>query len=255
MDLQSFIQSGLLEAYVLGQCSAEERIQVERMATEHAEVRAELASIETSLEAYAASNVVKPPEWMKARILERIGQEASGSAAQPNSASRPNKGPLRFFQILAFLLTAATSFLFLKQKEMGSENDQLRFRTDSIQQALVACTDETKKPDPIAELLCDPSTQRILVSDGKGIHTIVYYNARLNKMAYDPYGLPTPNPGKYYQFWAIIGEKPVSIGMQSTSICASIQTVENAVAFAISEEDNPEGNLVPTTVLAIGKAG
>jgi hypothetical protein len=162
---------------------------------------------------------------------------------------------LRFFQILAFLLTASSSFLFLKQKDIGRENDQLRSSADSVQQALVICTEELKKPDPVAELLCDPATQRILVSDGKGIHTIVYYNVRLNKMAYDPYGLPTPNPGKHYQFWAIVDDKPVSLGMKSSSICASIQTIENAVAFAISEEDNPEGNLVPTTVLAIGKAG
>jgi hypothetical protein len=181
--------------------------------------------------------------------------DASGSNASDNKASLPNMVPLRFFQILAFLLTASSSFLFLKQKDIGRENDQLRSRTDSVQQALVICTEELKKPDLVAELLCDPSTQRILVSDGKGIHTLVYYNARLNKMAYDPYGLPTPNPGKHYQFWAIVGEKPVSLGMQSSSICASIQTVENADAFAISEEDNPEGNAVPTTVLAVGKAG
>ena len=56
MDIQSFIQSGLLEAYVLGQCSAEERTQVERMAAEHAEVRAELSSIEASLESFAADS-------------------------------------------------------------------------------------------------------------------------------------------------------------------------------------------------------
>ena len=240
---------------MLGQCSAEERAQVERMAAQYAEVRAELTSIETSLEAYAAANAIEPPEWMKARILERIGQETPGSPNPISTASLPRKGSLRFFQILAFLLTASTSFLFLKQKDMGRENEQIRSRADSIQQALVIFTEEIKKPDPVAELLCDPNTQRILVSDGKGIHTIVYYNARLNKMAYDPYGLPTPNPGKYYQFWAIVGDKPVSLGMRSSSLCASILTVENAVAFAISEEDNPEGNQVPTTVLAIGKAG
>ncbi len=68
MDLQSFIQSGLLEAYVLGQCSAEERAQVERMAAEHAEVRAELSAIEASLEAYAAAQAVLPPDWMKTSI-------------------------------------------------------------------------------------------------------------------------------------------------------------------------------------------
>ena len=253
MDLQSFIQSGLLEAYVLGQCSAEERTQVERMAAEHAAVRAELASIEAALEAYAAANAVQPPDWMKTRILEQIDQEASGSKPVESAKTNAGKGALRIFQILAFVLTAACSFLFLRQKDMRSELDQLRISKDSIQQQLIATQEQLKQPDPVAQLLCDPNTQRILVSDGKGISTIVYYNPYLKKMAYDPTGLPTPKPGSFYQFWAIVDGKPVSMGMKADNLCGSLQTVEQAVAFAISEENNPEGNPAPTTVLAIGK--
>ncbi|MDO8367399.1 MAG: anti-sigma factor [Saprospiraceae bacterium] len=255
MDIQSFIQSGLLEAYVLGQCSAEERTQVERMAADHVEVRAELSSIEASLEGYAAAHAVQPPDWMKTSILERLEQEPPGNSPPEELPPGPGKAPLRFFQILAFLLAVTCSFLFLRQKDMGHENNELRFRTDSLQQKLVACSQEVQKPDPIAELLCDPGTQRILVSDGKGIYTIIYYNASQKKIAYDPYSLPSPKPGSYYQFWAIVGDKPVSLGMQASNMCASIHTVENAIAFAISAEGTPEGNPAPTTVLAIGKAG
>ncbi len=255
MDLQSFIKSGLLEAYVLGQCSAEERTQVERMAAEHTEVRSELSSIEASLESYAAAHAVQPPDWIKDSILERISQEKPEVSPPDNPVSGSNKFPLRLFQFLAFLLLAACSFLFLRQKDMGLENEGLRFRTDSLAQQLVACNQEIQKPNPVAELLCDPATQRILVSDGKDINTIVYYNAHLKKMAYDPFGLPTPKPGSHYQFWAIVGDKPVSMGMQASNMCVSIRSVEHAAAFAISEEQNPEGNPTPTTVLAVGKAG
>lgn len=249
MDLQSFIQSGLLEAYVLGQGSAEERAQVERMAAEHAEVRAELSSIEATLESYATAHAVQPPDWMKARILERLEQEANPSTSGELPAN-PSKTSLRFFQALTFILAAVAAFLFLRQKDVGHENKQLQLRTDSLQQRLEICTIEAQKPDPIAELICDPETRHILVSDQKGINTMVYYNARLKKMAYDPSGLPE-KPGIYYQFWAIIGGKPQSLGMKAAHICASIQTVENPVAFAISEEPNPEGNASPTKVAAI----
>lgn len=247
MDIQSFIQSGLLEAYVLQQCSAEERAQVERMAAEHVEVRTELSSIEASLEAYAAAHAVQPPVWMKDRIMERLNQEPP-LQAPPDAPS--DKGPLRFFQILAFLLAAACSFLFLRQKELGQKNDQLKTQTETLQQQLTACNEAAAIPDPIAELLCDPATQRILVSNGTDINTVFYYNARLKKMAYDPTGLPNL-PGVHYQFWAIVGGKPVSMGMKADNLCATLQTVENAVAFAISEEPNPEGNAAPTKVAAI----
>ncbi|MBC7775773.1 MAG: anti-sigma factor [Phycisphaerae bacterium] len=255
MDTQSFIQSGLLEAYVLGQCSAEERAQVERMAAEHVEVRAELDSIEASLEGYAAAHAVQPPDWVKASIMKRIELEKPDLSPPNVPMPIPSKFPLRLFQFLAFVLAAACSFLFLRQKEMGHENQELRLKSDSLYQVLIACNQEAQKPDPIAELVCDPATQHILVSDGKGISTIVYYNARLKRMAYDPYNIPTPKLGSHYQFWAIVDGNPVSMGMKAANMCESLRTVENAIAFAISEEDKPEGNPAPSKVLAIGNAG
>lgn len=250
MDLQSFIQSGLLEAYVLGQCTTEERAQVERMAAEHEAVRAELASIEASLEAYATAHAVSPPDGLKAKIMERIDQEAANVSGKGGG-----KTALRIFQVLAFLFAALSTFLFLRQKDLGTEKEKLQITADTLQQQLLACNQALQQPDPVAELICDPATQRILVSNGKDINTIVYYNARLNRMAYDPYGLPAPKPDKHYQFWAIVDGQPVSLGMQAPNICESIRTVERPQAFAISEEDRPEGNPAPTTVLAVGAAG
>lgn len=250
MDIQSFIQSGLLEAYVLGQCTPEERAQVERMVAAHPEVRTELDAIQASLETYASAHAVPPPDGMKSRIMDRIAQETPNVAAP-----RPHNQTLRIFQVISFLLAALCSFLFLSQKELGQENKVLKQRADSLQVQLIACNNDAQKPDPIAELLCDPRTQRILVSDGKGIGTLVYYNPQLKRMAYDPYSLPAANPGTHYQFWAIVDGKPLSMGMKAANMCESIHTVENAAAFAISEEDKPEGNPAPSKVLAIGKAG
>ena len=253
MDLRTFIQSGLLEAYVLGQSTAEERALVERMAAEHAEVQAELASKKTLLERYAAANAVRPPDWMKASIMDRTNQGKPEFAGADVLKKGPGNFPLRFFQFLSFVLLAGISFLFLHQKETGRERDQLSSKTDALQQELVACNEKIQTPDPITELLCAPSTRRILVSDGKGIQILVYFNARMNRMAYDPQSLPMPKSGTYYQFWATVDEKPVSMGMQAANLCASMQTVENPVAFAISEESNQEGNTMPTNVLAVGK--
>ncbi len=78
MDIQSFIQSGLLEAYVMGQCTAQERAEVERMAAAHPEVRAELDAIERALEKVAQANAVPPPAGLRDQILERIQAEPPG---------------------------------------------------------------------------------------------------------------------------------------------------------------------------------
>lgn len=254
MDLQTFIQSGLLEAYALGQCSAEDRDLVDRMIAEHPELRAELTSIELAFERFAAAQAEQPPKGLKDRILVQIGQEISKTRTQPQPAPpSASKTGLRIFQALAFLLAAGCAFLLLQNRDLGKQHERTVITADSLQQQLLTCNTNLQQPNPIAELLCDPATQRILISDGKGINTIVYYNPLLNRMAYDPLSLPEPQPGKHYQFWAIVGEAPVSMGMKAENMCESMRRVGQAAAFAISEEDNPEGNPTPTLVLAIGK--
>jgi anti-sigma-K factor RskA len=251
MDLQSFIQSGLLEAYVLGQCNPEERAQVERMAALHPEVRAELSAIETALEGYASAHAVRPPEGMKKKIMDRIELESVSTGSKPEKG----QGVLRLFQVLCFLLAAAASFLFMQQKDLRREKEQYRIQNDTLQKQILACNNELQQVSAISELLCDAATQRIIVSDGKGLHSIVYYNARLQRSAFDPYSLPAPPVGKYYQFWAIVDGKPVSMGMvqNAENLCETMREVQNAQAFAFSAEDNPAGNAAPTLVLAIGK--
>ena len=50
---QKLIESGILELYLLGEVSGEERAEVERMAGESEEVRQELFALEVALENYA----------------------------------------------------------------------------------------------------------------------------------------------------------------------------------------------------------
>ena len=61
MDIQSFLESGLLESYALGQCTATERTLVEDMLAQHAEARSELSAIESALEQYANAQAIAPP--------------------------------------------------------------------------------------------------------------------------------------------------------------------------------------------------
>lgn len=59
-ELASFIQSGILEMYVLGCTTAEEAVLVEQMSLLHPEVREEIEQIGVALEQYGAVNAVAP---------------------------------------------------------------------------------------------------------------------------------------------------------------------------------------------------
>lgn len=253
MDIQTLIQSGLLEQYVLGHCSAEDRALVERMAAAHPEVRAEISSIEQALERFAFLQAVQPPLGLKDKILAQIEQE---------EVKRPQKTPsyrssLRLLGIAVFALLAGLFYLFLQQKNLKTAQKHMEHVSDSLRTELITLDERVQKAEPVAALICDPETRRVVVSNGKGLQTIVYFNPRTGTVAYDPQSLPQMPEGKYCQFWAIVEGQPVSLGMVSSAgnICETMQKVANPQAFAFSEEDKPEGNPTPTVVLAVGPAG
>ena len=71
-DVREFIESGILELYVLGDTDAEQTRDVERMAATHEEVRAELKEISEAVEAYATAHALEPNPTLKPFLLGTI---------------------------------------------------------------------------------------------------------------------------------------------------------------------------------------
>jgi anti-sigma factor RsiW len=71
-NLKAYIESGVLELYVLGDLSPEETLQVEEMASQHLEVRDEIAAIEQAMEQYAMQNAVEPSADVETRLFRKL---------------------------------------------------------------------------------------------------------------------------------------------------------------------------------------
>lgn len=67
-----FIESGVLELYVMGAASPEEIEMVEQMATTHPEVKAELEVISKTMESYALAQAVEPRKTVKSFVMATI---------------------------------------------------------------------------------------------------------------------------------------------------------------------------------------
>lgn len=72
MNLKPYIESGILELYVLNSLSNDERRGVERMLAMYPELKQELDAIESALESYAKVASVKPPDYLKERIIDSL---------------------------------------------------------------------------------------------------------------------------------------------------------------------------------------
>jgi mannose-6-phosphate isomerase-like protein (cupin superfamily) len=69
---KEYIESGILELYVLGQTSAEETIEVELAAKNHGEVRDEILQIELALEKYSFEHAVEPNPVIKPFLMATL---------------------------------------------------------------------------------------------------------------------------------------------------------------------------------------
>jgi anti-sigma-K factor RskA len=244
MNPQSFIQSGLLEAYILGLASPQERAEVERMSAAHAEVRDELAAIERSLEGYAQAQGEAPPPWMKGRILERLEEEDAPAAPTPAVVpSGGGAGLTRFVALVFGLATLAFGYLYWQQL---AERRALEGQVTTLQQEVADCnrrSDENR--------LQVANMRSLLITDKKTYFVTAVHNPNAEKIRIDVKTVPGAGSNKYHQLWAIVDNKPVSLGMiQPGSDSLEFPAPRNATMYAISVEDKPEGNATPTVVVA-----
>lgn len=254
MDIQSFIQSGLLESYALEQCTPEERVLVEQMLLQYPEARMELAAIEQALEQYAKAQAVAPPDGLKEQIMQEIDR------VSVTETSKPGHSMLRLFQVIALALLAATVYLWVQNKQLETNQKNLQQQVAQLQLERIDCDARNASCREIVNLLRNPETRPVKMSNTNIAPAFVFHNTSTSSCTalLDVAALPAQPTGKFLQFWALVDGKPVSMGMIQQDTASGFQSfpcVANAAGFAVSVEDNPNGSSSPTFVLIIGMTG
>ena len=72
MNVTEYIASGILESYVMGAVSDQERREVECLSSIYPDIRRELDQLSEVLENYALLHSVEPPESVKAKLLDQL---------------------------------------------------------------------------------------------------------------------------------------------------------------------------------------
>ncbi|GAB2537459.1 cupin domain-containing protein [Rufibacter soli] len=71
-SIHHFIESGILELYVMGITNPQETKEVEQMAAAHPEIKAEIDLISRAVEAYAQEHAIPPRDTVKPLVLATI---------------------------------------------------------------------------------------------------------------------------------------------------------------------------------------
>ena len=250
MDIKKYIESGILELYVLGKLSDAERQEVEANARQYPEIKAEIEATELALETYALGQKANPSPASLDNIMNRIGSDSPSG-----SSSKTNWGWIT--GILFILATAWGIYQFSQNQELNtrSENkeaelNQLQEDCNEIQRQL----DDTKLQ---LDIIRAQGNQPVIMKgnmDTEEIIATVHWNKEDEKSYLDLNEWPAPPQGQQYQLWAIVNGTPSDMGPIDLSLTTDgfleIPHIENAEAFAVSLE--PEGGSPsPTTVLMI----
>ncbi len=75
MNTKEYIESGIIESYVLGVATAGESAEVEQLALEYPEIQSEIESVSNTFENYALQFEKEPPAFLKDKIMAKLFSE------------------------------------------------------------------------------------------------------------------------------------------------------------------------------------
>ncbi|RYE24889.1 MAG: hypothetical protein EOP51_05890 [Sphingobacteriales bacterium] len=278
MNIKDYIESGILEAYVLGALPEEERHEVAANIAQYPELKLEVEAIEGAMLQFAAANSVAPPAEMQDNIWNALqGGEKIISIPQPTTnheqpaapktipmvpAGRENNGWARAAIWAALIGSLLANAMLWSQKNKADEQvASIQQQVDTMNANQTALAAKVNAYEQERAMLAKVDMVPIVMQSAQPGHEMagMMYWSKTNGEAYVsvPH-MPMPPKGKQYQLWVIQDGKPVSMGTIPTELVANGgmqkagMLVTGGQAFAISLE-NEGGNPTPTEVMVVGK--
>ncbi|TCD03597.1 anti-sigma factor [Pedobacter psychroterrae] len=260
-EVKAYIESGILELYVLGQLAPNERVEVEAMAAKYPEVKQEITAIEIAMEQYALAQALQPTEGLDKEIFNRIENTQAGSD-HTESVTIPFKiaddakqyeskiKTLRFALVACIaLLVVSTVALYSSHTELGAAKEQiadLSSEKDQFTSTVNYMKQTNSDLQKIADMVDDPDWKTVRLAgtamDPKAKMT-VYWHIKGNHVMVDnsKMKLPANDDAHQYQLWALVNGKPVDLGVfdvkpDTTGILVNMKNIAAAQTFAVTLE-------------------
>jgi anti-sigma-K factor RskA len=261
-DLKSYLESGILEQYILGDLSSEEMLEVENNALKYPEIRSELAEIEHALLNYAKSNAIEPAGHLRNRIISSLDiNDTEISSIHPVRGSVSK--PIQFYK---YAFAASLTLLFISVILLINLNNKLN---DSYTQIAVLQSGNQRfsnQVNYIDEELRDTrnalhfyqnqAAYKLVTLKGSpkapAASMLIAFNSEKEEVMIDLSSLKVPYNDKehQYQLWALVDGKPVDLGVFDASADSTgmkkMKSVKNVQAFAVTLE--PRGGSVNPTM-------
>ncbi|TDQ30757.1 anti-sigma factor domain-containing protein [Zeaxanthinibacter enoshimensis] len=238
--IRLFLETDLLESYLLGNTTTEETLQVERYIAMYPEVRETYNELQSNLEAYAKMHAIKAPEGLKARILQKIKAQDAG------------RRKFRRFAIAASIsavMFAASAYFFYNQNlNLHQENAIVNTKIQNLEADMKQQLEDVRNQFIV---LNNPQTRKVSIKGNKkakDLKALAYINP-VKKLSYiNVQNLPQLPENQCYQMWAEVNGEMLNLGVIESADdkekLRALPYAEDAVSYITIEPQG--GNLTPT---------
>jgi Anti-sigma-K factor rskA len=257
INVKEYTESGILEDYLAGNVTDQERREVECLSKIYPEIKLELDQLGDALEKYAQAHSKIAPASLKNKIMEQLtfldeaneeeatdNQLVEATSATPviplGSANRITTQPYWSWVAAAACfvagclgyvayqqgakLTQAETAMATKEAELQTQTQTLAAFNGADNQ-FITLKGVEKSPNSAVRVVWNPKTQDVY----------------LNTLS-----LPEPTADKQYQLWCLVGGKPVDLGVFDVKTALQkMKAAPQADAFAVTLEKRG-GSASPT---------
>ena len=239
--VHTFLDSGLLDKYLIGATTSSETVEVESFINKYPEVKEEYDILQGHLELVARTQAIRPPSYTLDVILDAIDDK-------PVMQMHITRKAPFWFSIaasIAALVFAGTSYIFYNQNQMLlNENNTI---ADEIFDLRGDIDNNNDKLDGVMRQfmkLNNPETEKYVLRGNdraKDLKTVAYINSIEKSSLIDVVSLPEISEEQSYQLWAQMQDKMVSLGILDISDrkLKSVPYIEDALSLTITIE--PKG--------------
>ncbi|WP_367388738.1 anti-sigma factor [Lewinella sp. LCG006] len=243
MNKQQFLNSGLLEQFVLGLTSPEEDKIVQQYLHKFPELNNELNALHQAMDQYALQHAIPPPK-------SQYPAEAYDANAYVSDSHYRFNWSLLTTIVLAFL----SFYLFRNNQHQQKDILQIEAEHAALKTYCQTSQDKVQAQLLMLDKIQHPHTQSIVLAGTEiapAHFAVAHWNPTLKEGWLDPTKLPILPKGKQYQVWADINGEMISIALipPNSRELISIAYMDNAESINITEEalggaDHPNVDLL-----------
>lgn len=261
-ELKIFMESSLLEEYLLGITDDSQTAEVERMLETYPEVKEEYVRMQADIESFCAAYAQKPPSDLKAFILDGIEEKIE----EPTESHMPHAAEMETpivpmarqgmnwmtaaASIVALIAISAAVYFWNQQQTLVAELGTAKKERAQIAAQLEQLNSSMAQTVGMNSLAYHPKTNCVLLrgnakADELGV--VAYWNEETKQSFLNVLWLPEME-GKVFQLWADVDGEMISLGILDPTQApfAPIEFKTDAESLNITIE--PEGGSDHPTV-------